>query len=142
MQYSQNLPVVLTDDDEDFFFFVNEAYQELKIPNALEYFKDGDELLERLSDKTKPLPCLILLDLNMPKMSGQKTLKMIRSTPALQHLPTVILTISDSQEEILECYRLGANSFITKPGTPVRIKQMMTQLKLYWLECVQMPKWG
>ncbi|WP_370624103.1 response regulator [Tenacibaculum sp. AHE15PA] len=76
--------------------------------------KNGEEALEILEDKSN-LPDLILLDLNMPKMNGIEFLSILKNNDDLKHIPTVILTTSDNQKDLEECYRIGVSGYILKP---------------------------
>lgn len=84
-------------------------------------------------------PDLILLDLNMPRLDGREALTLIRYDPDLQQIPVVILTTSHRSGDILLCYRLGANSFISKPVTFEGLVEVMKTLCQYWFEIVSLP---
>lgn len=136
----------MADDDEDFYLFFKEAFEKTAVPGDLEYVENGEELMNSLlgqgrfsGGEPKKLPALILLDLNMPKMSGREALKEIRAHADLKHIPVLILTISDSRHDILDSYRIGANSFITKPFLPSEMEEFIRKIKEYWLECVKIP---
>lgn len=86
----------------------------LELNHTIHEAKDGVEALGFLEDKSN-LPDLILLDLNMPKISGIEFLKIIKADDLLLHIPTVILTTSNNQKDLLECYRTGMSGYILKP---------------------------
>jgi CheY-like chemotaxis protein len=75
---------------------------------------NGEEALEILEDELR-WPDLILLDLNMPRISGLEFLSILKNNEQLRHIPTVILTTSDNQKDIEECYRIGLSGYIVKP---------------------------
>lgn len=106
--------ILIVDDDKDDHFFLRRAINE-KIPQAIvESLYDGSEALAYL-DKCTDLPNVIFLDLNMSKISGQATIRVIRQNPHLKNVPVVILTTSKSEDERQALLRMGANEFYTKP---------------------------
>lgn len=86
----------------------------LELDNNLIEAKNADEALHFLEDKSK-LPDIILLDLNMPKISGIEFLSILKKDESLRHIPTIILTTSDNHKDLEECYRLGVSGYILKP---------------------------
>jgi len=138
--------LLLAEDDEDDYLLARDALVEAKFSCHLFRVKNGEELLEYLhrqgpfeNPKDSPTPDLILLDLNMPKKDGRRALSEIKSHPRLRLLPVVILTTSQNQDDILQCYDLGANAFIRKPAHFDRIVDMMKALKKFWFETAQLP---
>lgn len=106
---------------------------------------DGESALAMLEAKdgdARQLPDLILLDLNLPNLSGREVLERIRGTPTLRHIPVVILTTTQSPREILECYRSGANSFVTKPAAFQDFVQLIRGICQYWFSLVRLPMDG
>jgi CheY-like chemotaxis protein len=142
-------PVIIhmSDDDADDRLMLKEALQEVRVGNNVEFSEDGQELMDRLQSKgaykhmkDKPLPGLILLDLNMPRKDGREALAEIKSDPKLKHIPVVILTTSRAEEDILRSYDLGGNSFITKPVTFEKLVEVLKTVTNYWLEIVKLPQ--
>ncbi|MBE7652650.1 response regulator [Tenacibaculum finnmarkense genomovar finnmarkense] len=86
----------------------------LELQHTITEAKDAEIALKILEEKSN-LPDLILLDLNMPKISGIEFLSIIKNDDALKHIPTVILTTSDNQKDLEECYRIGVSGYILKP---------------------------
>jgi two-component system response regulator len=102
--------------------------------------RDGAEALDYLfatgayADRDlHVLPQVVLLDLHLPKVSGLEVLQRLRETEHTRHLPVVILTSSDQEDDMLRSYDLGANSFVTKPVGMPQFTQAVQQLGLYWL---------
>lgn len=123
-----------------------EALEESRLLNPLATVEDGEELLEYLRRTgkythlvDKPLPGLILLDLNMPRMDGREALKEIKSDRNLCHIPIIVLTTSKAEEDIYRTYNLGVNSFITKPVSFNSLVDLMKNLGKYWFEIVTLP---
>ena len=135
--------ILLADDDEDDRMMAREALEISLLTNPLDEVEDGVELMEHLDqllENDKPLPGLILLDLNMPRMDGREALGLIKGNPALRHIPVVVLTTSKAEEDVYRSYDLGVNSFISKPITFEGLVSVMTEIGRYWLEMVELPK--
>lgn len=140
------LRLVVADDDADDRMLISEALEESKLVNPVDFCEDGVDLLEYLRReghwehlKHEPLPGLILLDLNMPRMDGRTALETIRADQALKRIPIVILTTSKSEEDIIRTYNTGVNSFITKPVTFDGLMDVVSAVKQYWFEIVALP---
>ncbi len=131
--------IFVVDDDPDDQELVTEALGMIEIRSVQEYFLDGQELMDRLVAEKAILPDLILLDLNMPRVDGRTALSRIKSNDKLRHLPIVILTTSRSEDDVRSCYRLGANSFITKPARFEELVSVMEKVCEYWSEVVRRP---
>ena len=127
----------MVDDDTEDCWLANEAFAESGAKVAFSSVMDGIELMDYLSEhsrsEAKRLPDLILLDLSMPLKDGLKALIEIKSDPALQHIPIVILTTSADQEEADATMKAGAESFITKPASSDDWVEMMRSLAESWL---------
>ncbi len=111
--------------------------------------EDGQEALDYLFGNDARPPCknldslgVVLLDVKLPKVSGLEVLRSIRSSPLTNWLPVVIVTSSDEPTDLLEAYRLGANSFITKPINYREFTEQMKLLARYWLTVNKVPKAG
>ena len=140
------MTILMVDDDPDDYCLVKDAILQKGLRNDFRFLSDGEELMDYLSrrgkyvdPKSSPLPCLILLDLNMPGKGGRETLKTIKADPALRQIPVVMFTDSTDTNDIVECYRLGANSFITKPKTFDSLLETITALETYWLKVTRLP---
>lgn len=139
-------PILMADDDEDDRLLAEDALAESGLPNKLFFVENGQQLLEYLrgegafKDRGKhPLPGLILLDLNMPIKDGLSALTEIRADERLTHLPVVVLTTSNNDEEVLKSYRIGANSFLTKPIEFDALVEMLRNLGKFWFETAHLP---
>lgn len=135
--------ILLADDDEDDRMMARDALETSLLTNPLDEVVDGIELIEHLDgllESGAPLPGLILLDLNMPRMDGREALAKIKGNPALRHIPIVVLTTSKAEEDVYRTYDLGVNSFISKPISFDGLVSVMTELGRYWLEMVELPK--
>jgi len=134
--------ILLADDDEDDRMLAKDALERGLLTNPIDEVTDGIELLDHLNgllDREEPLPGLILLDLNMPRMDGREALARIRENDRLRRIPVVVLTTSKAEEDVYRTYDLGVNSFISKPVTFDGLVGVMSQLGKYWLEMVVLP---
>jgi CheY-like chemotaxis protein len=137
--------ILMADDDDDDFVLTQKALKESKLLNRLVRVMDGEELLDYLlqkgdyTDVAVERPGVILLDLNMPRKDGREALKEIKSNPDLNDIPVVVFTTSKAEEDIYKSYKLGVNSFITKPVTFENLISVMTSLGKYWFEIVELP---
>ena len=141
----QRMTIVLADDDPDDRILVREALTEAELPTDLRTVNDGMELLEylrregRYATEEAPAPDLVLLDLNMPRMSGHEALEEIRRDPRLRTIPVVVLSTSSRDDDVVRTYALGGNSFITKPSSFPGLVEVMRALDKYWFRLVEIP---
>ncbi len=143
---NHSIVILMADDDEDDILLTEKALKKGKLLNDLHSVKDGEELLDYLFRRgaftdplSAPRPGLILLDLNMPKKDGREALREIKSHAELRDIPIVVFTTSKAEEDIYRSYRLGVNSFITKPVTFEKLIEVMQALGKYWFEVVTLP---
>jgi CheY-like chemotaxis protein len=141
------MTIVVADDDADDRMLIADAFQEARLANPVEFVTDGEELVQflkaegKFADRAgKPLPGLILLDLNMPRMDGRAVLRTIKADAALKRIPVVVLTTSKAEEDILRTYDLGVSSFIAKPVTFDALVDVVKAIKFYWIELVELPE--
>jgi CheY-like chemotaxis protein len=139
------VPILMAEDDPDDQLLVERAFASANLAPDLRFVNDGEELLDYLyhrdghSEETSPRPGLILLDLNMPKKDGREALMEIKADPALRHIPVIVLTTSNREEDIFHAYALGASSYIVKPVVFSDLVEMVKTLDTYWLEIVKLP---
>ena len=142
----ESILILMADDDEDDRLMAREALDEARLINKMDFVEDGVYLMDYLYRrgkyaelKDKPLPGLILLDLNMPRKDGREALKEIKADRKLQLIPIVVLTTSKAEEDVLRTYDLGVSSFITKPVTFEGLVEIMKNLAKYWFDIVTLP---
>jgi CheY-like chemotaxis protein len=132
-----HLTVLMADDDEDDCFLAKEALFQSGAKAAFSCVEDGEKLMEYLSNHSQSeltgLPHLILLDLNMPRKDGRQALREIKAQPTFRHIPVIILTTSDEQEDIDFTLKAGVDSFITKPSGFEEWVRIMKFLADKWL---------
>ena len=130
--------VLLVEDDPGDQKLVKRALSNQEMLHELHIAVSGEEALEYLQrskdgDKQSPRPDLILLDLNMPSMGGKEFLWCIKADYDLCAIPVVVLTISDSEIDIQQCYGLHAAGYIQKPTTADEFQKLIGKLSKYWL---------
>ena len=135
--------VLLVEDDPGDILMTKEAFEHYKIRNHLHVVTDGEQALDFLHQAgayaSAPRPGLILLDLNLPRRDGREVLAEIKADPALYQIPVVVLTTSQSDEDILRSYQLHANAYVTKPVDFDRFIQVVRQIDDFFLTVVKLP---
>lgn len=140
----QPVEILLVEDSEDDVVIIQETLADSKLVNVQQVARDGEEALAYLT-KSGPFeaagsPGLVLLDLNMPKMNGFEVLDAMKSDKRLRHIPVVMLTVSDREEDVAEAYIRGACTFVRKPVSLNRFKEVAGQLEVYWSSVAQVPR--
>ncbi|HKI93699.1 MAG TPA: response regulator [Gemmatimonadales bacterium] len=132
--------ILLVEDNPDDRELTLRAFRRQKIANNIESVRDGAEALEYLfgngadgAPSAHPRPQVVLLDLKLPKVDGLEVLRRIRADERTRYLPVVILTSSNEERDLVEGYRLGANSYVRKPVDFSEFLEAARQLGLYWL---------
>lgn len=129
-----HLTIIIADDDDDDKTLITNALVDNGIKKEhILLTSDGAELLEVLKG-FETRPCLVLLDLNMPRKDGFKALAEIKSDQMIKHVPVIIFTTSNSSQDILTTYKLGSNTFFTKPNYYHELVELMGVIKSYWFE--------
>ena len=140
---SHPVEVLLVDDNPGDALITEEAFEEAKVAVNLTVAEDGPSALAHLRstlvESGPAAPDLILLDLNLPGMSGLSVLERIRADADLLHIPVIIMTSSSAPEDVLAAYRAHANSFISKPVRPDEFIDAVRALESYWLTIVRLP---
>jgi CheY-like chemotaxis protein len=124
--------ILLVEDDHVDVLSVKRAFKELKITNPLQVVGNGEAGLEWLRDEHNPKPCLILLDLNMPRMNGLEFLKITKSDETLRRIPVIVLTSSKGEQELLETFDHGVAGYMVKPANYLQLVEVMRVIDLYW----------
>lgn len=138
--------ILLVEDNPDDVELTLRSLSKSKVVNEVVVARDGVEALEYLlgdggdsGEKPFPLPEVVLLDLKLPKVDGLEVLRRIRDHARTKLLPVVVLTSSDEEPDLVESYRLGANSYIRKPVDFVRFAEAIRHLELYWMVLNESP---
>ena len=137
------IKIFLVEDNAGDVRLTQEAFADARVPNCLHVVHDGVAALQFLR-KEKPYanapdPDLVLLDLNIPKVSGFEVLEQIKSDPQLKRIPVIILTSSMEDCDVLRCYNSYANSYVTKPTNFDRYFNVVAAIDEFWLSTVRLP---
>jgi len=132
--------ILLVEDNPDDALLTEHALRESNVCNDVVHAGDGVEALDYLFCRgryagrdPKDLPAVVLLDINMPKISGLDVLREIRANPATHRLPVVVLTTSKEEQDLVSSYDLGANSYVRKPVDFDQFTEAARSLGMYWL---------
>jgi CheY-like chemotaxis protein len=134
------LHIMLVEDSRADAKIIERALREGDIPHRLTVIRDGKLALDYLFgllEESTPIdrePDLILLDLNLPGLSGSQVLSQIKADPQLRIFPVIVLTTSNRDEDVLQTYQAGANTYIPKPAEYARYREVVSALRTYWLD--------
>lgn len=141
--------ILLVEDDEDQEVLALHAFEKHGIMDEVDdvvVARNGAEALDFFHARgkyegrdTSVLPEFVLLDLDIPKLDGVEVLEKLRSDPLTELLPVIIFSSSDDRKDLLEGYRAGANSYITKPANFTKFSEAMKQMGWYWLDWNKTP---
>lgn len=139
-------PILLVEDNPDDEALALRAFSKLKLSNPIVVARDGVEALDYLfatgqyADRAKEnLPAVILLDLKLPRIDGLEVLRRVREHPETEILPVVILTSSKEEQDMVQGYSLGANSYVRKPVDYNEFVHAVNQLGVFWLLLNELP---
>jgi CheY-like chemotaxis protein len=139
----RTIDILLVEDSLPDIHLTREALREVQWRSQLHVVRDGQAALQfvrQVGDYSDaPRPDLILLDLNLPKKDGRDVLRELKGDPTLRSIPVVVLTTSDTHEDVLNAYDLLANSYITKPSDFDGFVEVIQSLQAFWLDIVQLP---
>lgn len=140
----QPIEVLLVEDEPGDVLMTREAFKEHQLGNRLHVVSDGVEAMRFLRHEgdyaEAPRPHLILLDLNLPGKDGREVLAEIKGDPALAHIPVVVLTTSESQEDIVRSYQLHASAYVTKPVDFEQFVTVVRQIDEFFVTVVRLPE--
>jgi two-component system, chemotaxis family, response regulator Rcp1 len=138
------LHVLLVEDSPGDVRLTKEAFRDAEVSVNLHVVSDGVEAMDFLrregSHPDAPRPDIILLDLNLPKMDGREVLARIKQDEGLKTIPTVILTTSEADADILKSYQLHANCYLSKPGQLEAFERLVKSTTDFWLTMVKLPQ--
>ena len=136
----ESIIILLVEDEPAHAEIVRRNFETMQISNTLKHVSDGEAALDYLyrnnaySDPdTSPRPCLILLDLRLPKVDGLKVLNTIKTDPTLKNIPVVVLSTSASEADIAMAYSNNANSYLVKPVDFTQFSGLLETLGTYWM---------
>ncbi len=125
-------PILLIEDDRVDVMTLERAMKDLNVTNPVVNVRNGEEALRYLRNEANQKLCLILLDLNMPKVNGIEFLQLAKADQMLKNIPVVMLTTSTEQQDITESFRLGAAGYMVKSIDYKRFVEIIKAIDLYW----------
>lgn len=137
--------ILLVEDSPTDVMLTREAMEQYKVLNPLDIVDDGVDAMDYLkgrgkyADREPTRPGLIILDLNLPRMSGREVLFELKQDPQLRNIPVVVLTTSKSEEDVMKSYCLHANCFITKPVDFSKFIDVVRCINEFWFGVVTLP---
>ena len=138
------IQVLLVEDSPGDVRLTQEAFREANIAIQLHIASDGVEAMEFLLQQSRhaqsPSPDIILLDLNLPRLDGREVLAAIKADEGLKSIPTVILTTSEAEADIVKSYRLQANCYLTKPVQLDAFEGLVKSINDFWLTRAKLPQ--
>jgi CheY-like chemotaxis protein len=147
MNNNPSIEILLVEDNPDDLELAQRALRKANLTNRIHVARDGEEALDFIfcegphaARKIENVPKVILLDLKLPKVDGLEVLKRIKADPRTRAIPVVMLTSSKEQNDVVESYHLGVNSYIVKPVNFEGFVAAVQQLGMYWLLLNEAPK--
>ena len=142
--FTKPVDILLVEDNPSDVRLIQEAFQEAQLDVNLRVAKDGAEAIaffqSPLADADEFLPELVILDLNLPKRSGREVLAKLKSESSTRPIPVVMLTTSNAQNDVADCYQLHANCYIIKPLDFEEFVQVVHSIERFWLNTVRLPR--
>jgi CheY-like chemotaxis protein len=141
----QLVHILLVEDSPTDVMLTREAMEQYKVLNPLDIVEDGVDAMDYLKGRGKyagrepARPGLIILDLNLPRMSGREVLYELKQDPELRNIPVVVLTTSKSEEDVVKSYCLHANCYITKPVDFEKFIDVVRSINEFWFGVVTLP---
>lgn len=145
MSFNESIvQILLVEDNPDDAELALHALRKNNLVNQIAWVKDGEEALDYLFHRgqysqQKGLPKVVLLDLRLPKLDGIDVLQALRANPDTQALPVVVLTSSKEERDVVESYKLGVNSYVSKPVVFKEFAETIATLGLYWVLLNRVP---
>lgn len=137
------IDILVVEDNTGDARLIKEVLNDNKVFSSFYLAKDGVEAMDFLHNrgnfKTAPKPDLIILDLNLPRKDGREVLAEVKNDEDLKHIPIVIMTISQAEEDILKSYNLHANCYITKPIDLNQFIKVVKSIEDFWFSIVKLP---
>ena len=137
------IEILLVEDSPSDAKLISKVFTRATIPCHLKLVEDGIEAIDFLYQQgeynSAPRPDLILLDLHLPKKDGLGVLAEIKADSQLSKIPVIVLTTSDCQEDVLTCYQMDVNCYLTKPNNLQEFKETVTIIEDFWLSFVKLP---
>ena len=143
LEGSRPAEILLVEDNENDVILTREGFRRSKLLVNLHCVRDGEGCMEFLRRQGKyaeaPMPDLVLLDMNMPRMNGREVLEAIVADENLKHIPVIVLTTSVAEQDICQMYKLRCSGYIVKPVDFERFAEILRRFSDYWFTVVVLP---
>ena len=127
-----NKPLLVIEDDQVDVMTIKRALKEIHVANPIIHMENGEDAITYLRGADNETPCIILLDLNMPVMSGIEFLQVVKHDEELRRFPVIVLTTSQEQQDKLNSFNLGVAGYMAKPVNYRQFVEVMRSIDLYW----------
>lgn len=127
-----NKPILVVEDDDVDVMTIRRALKEIHVVNPVVRQENGEKAIEYLRDQGNSPPCIILLDLNMPVMSGIEFLEVVKSDENLKRIPVIVLTTSSEQEDKVDSFNFSVAGYMAKPVDYRQFVDVMRSIDVYW----------
>ena len=141
------IDILIAEDDPTDAESMILAFKKINLAEKVHWVKDGEETLDFLYCRKEYAtrdpslrPKLMLLDLRMPKVDGFEVLRTLKADESMRSIPIVVMTVSNQERDVIECYRLGMNSFVIKPADFAFFTETIMKLSSYWLSVNRTPQ--
>mgnify|MGYP000382981483 CR=1 FL=1 len=135
--------ILLVEDNAGDEFLVVDAFEQASFPHEIEVVRNGEAALKRLRSEGEfsgqPVPDLVLLDLNLPKLDGRDVLRSVKTDKHLADVPILVLTTSSAPQDVETCYALHANAYMTKPFAVEDYENIVESIGSFWFRAVTLP---
>jgi CheY-like chemotaxis protein len=137
----KSITILLVEDNEGDIVLTKEAFEDSKLINKMQILRDGKQAIRFFEtlDDTAEKPDLVLLDINLPKISGHEVLKYIKTHEKHKSIPVIMLTTSSSEKDISQSYTNNVNCYITKPIDTGDFNRAMSKIEDFWINVVSVP---
>jgi CheY-like chemotaxis protein len=137
---AQLMRILLVEDSLADVELTLDALRDAKVANDVTVVRDGAAALDHLRDNHSSAPDLVILDLNLPRMTGHEVLAAMQADEALRRIPVAVLTTSSAEADVAKTYDLGANCFLTKPVEIEQFIHVVQSIDNFWLGLVRLPQ--
>ena len=129
---NSNKPILIVEDDVVDAMTIQRALKEINVTNKSSHVTNGEDALGYLQNDSEEIPCIILLDLNMPRMNGIEFLKKVKNEDKYKHIPVIVLTTSSEERDRMQSFSFGVAGFMTKPIDYMQFVNVVRTIDMYW----------
>ena len=130
----QQIDLLFVEDSINDVHFIKRILKKENLTDNYKWLKDGEEVFEYFFDQENPSPLMIVLDIKMPKINGFEVLERLKSDEKTKHIPIIIYSSSVQKSDVARAYKLGANSYVSKPPSYLKMKELFILLFQYWIK--------